>query len=192
MMDRTSPSKASGPSRLGTVAAIGLLMTGGLVPVYPSPCQATFIAVAGLAVLLLLRQLRHVFAPVVDAVLLFAMFDWLARELGAERDGPRPAHWMVAAIDSVAASVAALAGVCFLFFWALVYLLIWSLDNDSFSNDVGADPRIGEFLFISASGALGGTPEGVEALSAWSQTAVTLELLSAVVLVSVYVASFRG
>jgi hypothetical protein len=94
------------------------------------------------------------------------------------------------AMETAVASVAALAGVAFLLFWTFVYLLIWSLQSSAFSN-LAARPRLGEFLFISASGALGGTPEGVRALSAWSQTAVTVELLSFVVLVGAFVQALR-
>jgi len=78
----------------------------------------------------------------------------------------RPLERLRAAHDTAVALFAALAGVSFLLFWTFVYLLIWSLQSSAFS-ELPTNPRLGEFVFISASGALGGTPEGVRALSAW-------------------------
>jgi len=102
----------------------------------------------------------------------------------------RPVKAQFDAIEFAEASLAALAGLAFLLFWTFVYLLIWSRQNAAFS-DLGETPRLGEFLFISASGVLGGTPEGVRALSAWSQTAMTVQLLSAAVLIGAFVAALR-
>jgi hypothetical protein len=102
----------------------------------------------------------------------------------------RPVRAQLDAIEFAEASLAALAGLAFLLVWTFVYLLIWSFQSAAFSG-IGETPRLGVFLFISASGALGGSPEGVEALSAWSQTAMTLQLLSAVVLIGAFVARLR-
>lgn len=102
----------------------------------------------------------------------------------------RPVRAQFDAIEFAEASLAALAGLAFLLFWTFVYLLIWSCQSAAFS-DLGETPRLGEFLFISASGVFGGTPEGVQALSAWSQTAMTVQLLSAAVLIGALVAALR-
>lgn len=103
----------------------------------------------------------------------------------------RPFKRLLEAHETVVASFAALVGVAFLLSWTFMYLLIWSLESGAFSG-LAPRPRLGEFLFISASGALGGTPEGVRALGAWSQAALTVEPLSFVVLVGVFVASLRA
>jgi hypothetical protein len=104
---------------------------------------------------------------------------------GTTRIGQPAAEGLVAVWFKISA---ALAGVIFLLVWTLIYLLIWSWEANAFNL---RNPRLGEFLYIAASGVLGGTPEGVEAMGSFSQTAVTLELLSAFVLASGFAAALR-
>ena len=100
-------------------------------------------------------------------------------------------HMRVASIGTVVLRAArpGLAAVAFLSWWSSVYLLLWGLDSQSFTG-LSSSPRVGEFIYLAVTATLGGTPEGVAAATSWAQMTVAGELISAVVLVSLFVRAF--
>jgi hypothetical protein len=93
--------------------------------------------------------------------------------------------------------------VGFFMTWALIHLLVWSLDADvclanpdatctGAYRGVGADTTIGDFLYFSVNGALVNLPPDFIAHSRAAHTAVVLELLSGLAVVTGFATRFLG
>jgi hypothetical protein len=96
-----------------------------------------------------------------------------------------------------------LIAVGFFMFWALIHLLIWSLDPDVCAANpdavcagayrgVGAETTVGDFLYFAVNGALVNLPPDFIANSPAAHTAVVLELLSGLAVVTGFATRFLG
>ncbi len=96
-----------------------------------------------------------------------------------------------------------LIALAFFMTWALVYLLVWSLDAeecvlnpekpcDGAYRGVGEETTVGDFLYFSVNAALVNMPPDLIAHSREAHTALLLELLSGVAVVTGFAARFLG
>lgn len=83
----------------------------------------------------------------------------------------------------------ALLGLMFIVGWALVFLLLWSLDahpRTGAFGGFGSEADVGDMIYLAVSAAVGSTPPDVTARSNLAQTLLAAEFASGALLLGAY------
>ena len=194
-------SEGFGPRRI----ALALVLVGGLclAPISLDPGAAGWVAAAVLTV----GALAAFGAGRAAGALIRAMSAGRALTVrGRTLQVPELTHELAAwdACSTVLRRVGlALPAVLFFCGWALVYTVIWATAPDACSLDLthacagafqgaGAHPTFGDFMYFSVNMAFANPAPDLIAHSRLAHTAETVEMLSGVLLVTVYAGAFFG
>jgi hypothetical protein len=127
--------------------------------------------------------------------------------LGITVDAPelavRPARAAEAVGLVIRRTGLALPALMFFFGWALLYSVLWLLDQGACSPDTaiacthafrgaGHDPTFGDFLYLSVNEAFANPPPDFFPASRLARTATTMEVLTGVLGVTVFAGAFFG